>query len=44
LYGYPEQTVNGVVWAAEAPKTFTYVWAEDITWLKAELNTFLGSL
>ena len=44
LHGYPEQVVNGVTWAAEAPKTFTYVWEEDITWLKAELNTFLGSL
>ena len=44
LNGYPEQTINSVVWAAEAPYSFTYTWTEDIDWLKSELNNFLATL
>ena len=44
LNGFPEQTIGDTTWAAEAPYNFVKTWPEDITWLKTELDTFLGSL
>ncbi len=44
LYGYPEQTVNDIVWPAREAITFDSIWQEDIDWIKSELNLFLSSL
>ncbi len=44
LYGYPEQIVNGVTWAARPPVSFNVTREEDLDWMKAELNAFLATL
>ncbi len=44
LFGFQEETVNGVTWQAKEPNIPQYVWQEDIDWLKTELLTFLASL
>ncbi len=40
MFGFPEEGAA----PAQAPKSFSYVWSEDIDWIKTELNTFLASL
>jgi len=44
LYGFPEEIVGENTIPAEAPLSFFHIWAEDLTWIKTELNTFLASL
>jgi len=44
LNGFPEQTIGGTTYQAEAPYVFTKVCSSDVTWFKAELNAFLATL
>ena len=44
LNGFPEETINGVTYSAEAPYNFEKVCEEDLIWFKDELNSFLGTL
>ncbi len=44
LNGFPEETIEGNTYTAEAAFSFEKVWSEDIDWFKNELNVFLGTL